>query len=168
MNLTSQPVSQPQLNVVLIRVALVMVSVHSSKTLTKTPSTRLSSWCQATNSLHDPVQSWACNCYGSCTCTNGLSQFQASAALYDPVMSSKPVPPWWVLNYEAWLLTKDKTLATSGTQLLCIDSEKTLTRRFHLRDAGLFLTTANFLAAANLCQLSQQDKGFTLVVLVSC
>ena len=32
---TSEPVSQPQLNVVLIRVALVMVSVHSSKTLTE-------------------------------------------------------------------------------------------------------------------------------------
>ena len=36
MDLTSEPVSQPELNVVLIRVALVMVSVHSSKTLTKT------------------------------------------------------------------------------------------------------------------------------------
>jgi hypothetical protein len=35
MNRTSEPVSQPQLNVVLSRVALVMVSVHSSKTLTK-------------------------------------------------------------------------------------------------------------------------------------
>jgi hypothetical protein len=33
---TSEPVSQPQLNVVFIRLALVMVSVHSSKTLTKT------------------------------------------------------------------------------------------------------------------------------------
>jgi hypothetical protein len=33
---TSKPVSQPQLNIVLIRVAFVMVSVHSSKTLTKT------------------------------------------------------------------------------------------------------------------------------------
>jgi hypothetical protein len=32
----SEPVSQTQFNVVLIRVALVMVSVHSSKTLTKT------------------------------------------------------------------------------------------------------------------------------------
>ena len=31
--ITSKPVSQPQLNAVLIRVALVMVSVHSSKTL---------------------------------------------------------------------------------------------------------------------------------------
>jgi hypothetical protein len=33
---TSEPVSQPQLNVVFIRFALVMVSVHSNKTLTKT------------------------------------------------------------------------------------------------------------------------------------
>ena len=35
MDCISEPVSQPQLNV-LIRIALVMVSVHSSKTLTKT------------------------------------------------------------------------------------------------------------------------------------
>jgi len=34
MDCTSEAVSQPQLNIVLIRVALVMVSVHSSKTLT--------------------------------------------------------------------------------------------------------------------------------------
>ena len=32
MDWTSEPVSQPQLNVVLIRLALVMVSVHSTKT----------------------------------------------------------------------------------------------------------------------------------------
>jgi hypothetical protein len=37
MDRTSEPVSHPQLNVVLMRVTLVMVSVHSSKTLTKTP-----------------------------------------------------------------------------------------------------------------------------------
>jgi hypothetical protein len=36
MDRTSEPVSQPQLNIVLIRVVLVMVSVHSSKTVTKT------------------------------------------------------------------------------------------------------------------------------------
>jgi hypothetical protein len=36
MDWTSEPVSQPQVNVVLTRVALVMVSVHSSKTQTKT------------------------------------------------------------------------------------------------------------------------------------
>jgi hypothetical protein len=34
--LNSKPVSQPQLNVVFIRVASAMVSVHSSKTLTNT------------------------------------------------------------------------------------------------------------------------------------
>ena len=36
MGWTSKSISQPQLNVVLIRVAFVMVSVHSSHTLTKT------------------------------------------------------------------------------------------------------------------------------------
>ena len=35
MDETSEPVSQPQLNVVLIRIALVMVSVHRSKPLVK-------------------------------------------------------------------------------------------------------------------------------------
>jgi len=33
---TSEPVSQPQLNIVLIRLPLVMVTVHSCKTVTKT------------------------------------------------------------------------------------------------------------------------------------
>jgi hypothetical protein len=33
---TSEPISQPQLNVILLRVALIMVSLHSSKTLPKT------------------------------------------------------------------------------------------------------------------------------------
>jgi hypothetical protein len=44
--ITSEPVSQPQLNVVFVRLALVMVSVHSSKTLTKTLSNFVStiSW----------------------------------------------------------------------------------------------------------------------------
>jgi hypothetical protein len=37
MDCTSETVSQPQLNVLYIRVALVMVSLHINKTLTKTP-----------------------------------------------------------------------------------------------------------------------------------
>ena len=37
---TSETVSQPQLNVVLMRVALVMVSVHSSRTQTKKEGNR--------------------------------------------------------------------------------------------------------------------------------
>jgi hypothetical protein len=41
MDYTSENVSQPQLNVVLLRVALVMVSAHSSKTLTKTQINQL-------------------------------------------------------------------------------------------------------------------------------
>jgi hypothetical protein len=36
MDRISEPVSQPQLNAVLISVALIMVFVHNSKTLTKT------------------------------------------------------------------------------------------------------------------------------------
>jgi hypothetical protein len=39
MDRTSQSVSNSQLNIFLIRVALVMVSVHSCKTLTETPLT---------------------------------------------------------------------------------------------------------------------------------
>jgi hypothetical protein len=39
------------------------------------------------------------------------------------------------------------TLAISGTQPLC--SQKTLPRRCHLNDAGLFLITTSFLAPAN-------------------
>ena len=43
--------------------------------------------------------------------------------------------------------TQGTTLAISGTQPLC--SPKTLPRRCHLNDAGLFLITANFLVPAN-------------------
>jgi hypothetical protein len=34
--------------------------------------------------------------------------------------------------------------------------------------AGLFVITTNFSASADQHQVSQQSKGFTLVVLVSC
>jgi hypothetical protein len=44
MDRTSEPVSQPQLNVVFIRLALVMVSVHNSKTPTKTLLPRATGW----------------------------------------------------------------------------------------------------------------------------
>jgi hypothetical protein len=36
MERTSEPVSQPQLNVVLLRVAMIMASLHSNEILTKT------------------------------------------------------------------------------------------------------------------------------------
>ena len=40
--------------------------------------------------------------------------------------------------------------------------------RFHLSDGGFFSIIANFLAPADQHQLSQESKGFTSVVLVSC
>ena len=58
-------------------------------------------------------------------------------------------------------------LSASATQLLCADSQETLPRRSHLSDAGLFLITASFSAPANQHQLSQENTGFTSVVLVS-
>jgi hypothetical protein len=44
MDWTSEPVSQPQLNLVLIRVSLIMVSIHSSKTITKTVMFRITTY----------------------------------------------------------------------------------------------------------------------------
>jgi hypothetical protein len=46
--LNSEPVSQPQLNVVLIRVTLVTVSLHSSGNLAKAPS----KWCESLCTAH--------------------------------------------------------------------------------------------------------------------
>lgn len=45
------------------------------------------------------------------------------------------------------------TLVITGTQLLYADFQKTLPKRFHLGDAGLFSVTTNFLAPASLHQL---------------
>jgi hypothetical protein len=39
-------------------------------------------------------------------------------------------------------------------------SQKTLPRRFHLNNAGLFLVTANFSAPAHQHWVSKQSKGF--------
>jgi hypothetical protein len=64
------------------------------------------------------------------------SQFQASAALHDPFMPSKPVPAGWLLHYQVQLPVRGTTLAASGTQFLCVDSQKTITRRIHLGDAS--------------------------------
>ena len=70
--------------------------------------------------------------------------------------------------YQVQLPAQETRLATSGTQLICADSEKTLPRNFHLNDARLLLITAYLSAPADQHLLSQQSKGFTLVVLVSC
>jgi hypothetical protein len=73
------------------------------------------------------------------------------------------------INYQVQLLVwQTSPLATSGTLLLCPDSQKTLPRRFHFSGLGLFLITTNVLAPANQQQLLQEHKGSTSVVLVSC
>lgn len=55
----------------------------------------LSSWCQASTSLCDPFIHRAS---AAIEASPGLSQRQASAALRDPFMSSKPVPPGRLLS----------------------------------------------------------------------
>lgn len=76
----------------------------------------------------------------------GLSKCQASAALHDPPMLSKPVPSEWLLHYQAWLSGQDTTLASSGIQLMCADPEETFPGRLHLSNAGISLITTDFLA----------------------
>lgn len=100
--------------------------------------------------LHDPFSpgpSIATEAAPSPMAFHGLSQYRASAALRDPFMPSKPVPPGWPLHITKSRCSRSTTLAISGTQPLCF--QKTLPRRCHLNDAGLFLITANFLAPAN-------------------
>ena len=41
------------------------------------------------------------------------------------------------------------TVTTAGTQLVCTDPEKTLSKKFYLSDTGLVLIAANFLAPAD-------------------
>lgn len=105
-----------------------------------------SSWCQTSMFLHDPFSSGASTATlaaPSQVASLGLSQDQASAALYDPFVPSEPV------------------LGCLWTQLVvCADSEKRLPTRFHLNDADLFLITANFSAPTNQQQLSQWTKIF--------
>ena len=88
-----------------------------------------------------------------------LSQCQASAFLHDTFMPSKPVPPGWFLHITKSRCSMRYNLGYLwNTASLC--SQKTLPRRFHLSDAGLFTITANSLAPANQHQLSQQFLPF--------
>ena len=79
---------------------------------------------------------------------HGFSQCQASAALHDLFMPLKPVPPGWLLDIIEYSCSTRYNLGYHwNTASLC--SQKTLSRRFHRSDAGLFLITTNFLAPAN-------------------
>ena len=84
---------------------------------------------------------------------HGLSQCQASACLLDPFMVSKAEPHGDSYTLPSPATAQSTTLAISGTQPL--GSQKTLPRRWHLKDTGLFSITTNFLAPANQHQQSQ-------------
>ena len=72
--------------------------------------------------LHDPFSpgpSIATEAAPSPMAFHGLSQCRASAALRDPFMPSKPVPPGWPLHITKSRCSRSTTLAISGTQPLC-------------------------------------------------
>jgi hypothetical protein len=100
--------------------------------------------------LHDPFSpgpSIATEAAPSTMAFHGLSQYQASAALHDPFMSQNQYHLGDSYTLPSPATAQGTTLTISETQPLC--SQKTLPRRCHLNDAGLFLITANFLAPAN-------------------
>jgi hypothetical protein len=111
----------------------------------------------AATSLHDPFgprTSTATEASLSPMAFPGLSQCQASAALHDSLISSKAVLPGLFLHINKYSCSTRYNLGYLwNTASLC--SQKTLSRRFHLGDAGLFLMTANFLAPGNQHRLSQ-------------
>lgn len=72
-----------------------------------------------------------------------------------PSLPPKPVPSGWHLHHQVLLPVWGTSLATSGTELLCADSQEKFPRRFHLLDAGLFMVTLNFLAPVDKNQLSE-------------
>lgn len=109
-------------------------------------SHRLSSWCRTSKSLLDPSILCLQLPISLLMASPGLSKCQASAALHDPPILSKPVPSGWLLHYQTWLSGQDTTLASSGTQLLCADLEETFPGRLHLSNAGISLITTDFLA----------------------
>ena len=62
-------------------------------------------------------------------------------------------------NYDqVWLSMKSTTLVSSGTQLLCADSQEPCPRRIHINDAGLFLITAKFSAPAESIKYPSKAK----------
>jgi hypothetical protein len=119
-------------------------------------SHRLSSWCQASNPLHDPFTpgpSTTAEATPSPMDFHDLSQCQDSAVLHDTFMFSKPVPPGCLLHItKSSHSTRYNLGYLWNTASLC--SQKTIPR-FQLSDAGLFLIIANFLAPANQHQFSQ-------------
>lgn len=87
-----------------------------------------------------------------CTFTNRLcwplfghsflaTQSQTLSVLNDPFMHSKPVSHEWIFHIPSSAASVRYTLATFGTQLLCVDPEERPPRRVHINDAEFFLIT---------------------------
>jgi hypothetical protein len=111
-------------------------------------SPELSSWCQASTSLHDPFNSWpstAVETAPSPMASPGLSQCQVSVALHDPLCLQNRY--YRDDSYSAIFSCQHEVQPCPplGTQLPCVDSDETLPRRFLLTDAGLSLITTNAL-----------------------
>ena len=108
---------------------------------------RLPSWCQISTSLHyssSPGLSIATEAALSPMAFSGLSQCQASVALHDSFMPSKPVLSRWFSHITkfSWSMRYNLGYIWTTTSLC---SQKILARRFDLSDVGLFIITANFL-----------------------
>ena len=107
-------------------------------------------WSWHLQTLHDPSSpgsSIATEAAPSPVDFHGLSQCRASAALRDPSCLQNQYHLGDSYTLPSPATAQGTTLAISGTQPLC--SQKTVPRRCHLSDAGLFLITDNFLAPAN-------------------
>lgn len=77
----------------------------------------------------------------------GLSKCQGSIVLYEPLHVFKTSNTWVTFIPTSGAST-GTSLATHWTRVLCADSQKTLSRRLHLNDAGLFLIITSFWVAS--------------------
>lgn len=93
------------------------------------------------------LQSWGFNCYWSFL---PLQQCCWMLASQFPMPQLIPMTPYFQnqchldKSQKVWLLLKGTNNATSGTQLPCVNFQKTLFRWFYLGDGGPFFSTAIF------------------------
>lgn len=99
----------------------------------------------------------------------GLSLCHVSAAVHDPFILSKPEPLEKFLHiskFDCQLESKPQHPMDSIFFVLTLS--KCSPRRFHHHDTAFPLFTNDFPASAHKCQLSQENKCFTSVVLDFC
>ena len=99
---------------------------------------------------------WGCPFINGLLCPLTVPSLSCSSWL---LHASKPVPPAWLLHITKYSCSMKYNLGYLWNMAsLC--SQKTLPRRFHLSNAGIFLITTNFLAPTNQHQLSQESLLF--------